>query len=419
MNSLISSSQPILPSLAGAAGSRPATAPVGVPVAAPDGAPPVGAVRAVIADDTADVRLALRMMIQARSDIQIVAEASDGGEAVVAVREHRPDLLLLDLSMPVLDGIGVLQELGGAHPETKIVVLSGYGRDHVAAHALELGAVAYVEKGGATRSLLAMITELFPGRIGAAPRRTAPARPDPTPSTPATTVDGLPDAVAAAVHALRSPVAVLSDTASELIDGRDRMPSATVDDRLASLLRNVRSVARVVNALEDSYRAGSDGLGLIPQPVQLSHLVAAALPDLRKLVGTRTVELIVDDDGLVAADPLRVRQVIENLVSNAARFSAPSTPIEIIVSSDGATGEIAVVDHGSGIDEDRVPELFHRFARLDHPEAGVGLGLFVSQQIARAHGGDLVLADTGEEGSTFLLTLPAVQPAKRPRVSGS
>jgi len=226
----------------------------------------------------------------------------------------------------------------------------------------------------------------------------------------------LPDAVAAAVHALRSPVAVLTDTAAELIEGRDRLPSSSVDERLNSLLRNSRAVARIVTALEDSCRAGADGLGLIPQPLRLSELVSASLPDLRRLVGDHTVELIVDDDVLVAADPLRVRQVIENLVSNAARFSAPHMPIEIIVSSDGTTGEIAVVDHGPGIEEQRVSELFRRFARLDNPEAGVGLGLHVAQQIARAHGGDLVLADTGDAGSTFLLTLPAVQPA-RPRVN--
>ena len=77
-----------------------------------------------------------------------------------------------------------------------------------------------------------------------------------------------------------------------------------------------------------------------------------------RLVASRTIELIVDDDVVVAADPLRVRQIIENLVSNAARFTAPSTPIEVIVSGDGATGEIAVIDHGSGIDQQRVPELF-------------------------------------------------------------
>ena len=283
-------------------------------------------VRAVLADDTADVRLALRTMIESRSDIEIVGEAGDGREALSVVAELEPDVLLLDLSMPVLDGLGVLQRLRATRPSLPVIVLSGYGRDRVAAAALELGAVAYVEKGGASRSLLALLTELFPERVGPSLRRTR--RTSATRSTDAAgpAAGALPDAVAAAVHALRSPIAVLTDTAAELLDMRDRLTSACVDDRLSSVLRNARSVQRIVNALEDSSRAGAEGLGLIPQPVRLATLLGSTLPDLRRLVDGHALELVVDEDAVVAVDPLRLRQVIENLVSNAARFSAPGGP---------------------------------------------------------------------------------------------
>jgi DNA-binding NarL/FixJ family response regulator len=173
-----------------------------------------GRVRAVIADDTADVRLALRTMIEARSDIEVIGEAADGHQALSVVAELAPDVLLLDLSMPGLDGIGVLQRLRVAAPAVPVIVLSGYGRDQVAAAALDLGAVAYVEKGGATRGLLEVLTELFPDRIGPSPRRLQRAAARAGAASPPAPAPPRPDAVAGAVHALRGPVSLITDAAA-------------------------------------------------------------------------------------------------------------------------------------------------------------------------------------------------------------
>ena len=101
----------------------------------------------LIADDVPALRSLVRAMLEEDGEIIVVGEANNGLEAVAGVMAHRPDVLLLDLSMPQMDGMEVLFLLREKAPETKVIVLSGFGRDRLAPLAIELGAAQYVEKG--------------------------------------------------------------------------------------------------------------------------------------------------------------------------------------------------------------------------------------------------------------------------------
>jgi DNA-binding NarL/FixJ family response regulator len=103
--------------------------------------------RALIADDDSDHRLLQRVALTRSGRFEIVAEASDGDEAVRLALEHRPDLVLLDLSMPRVDGLEALPQLRAALPDTKVIVLSSFARDQFAPAVLRAGAVGYLEKG--------------------------------------------------------------------------------------------------------------------------------------------------------------------------------------------------------------------------------------------------------------------------------
>ena len=103
--------------------------------------------RVVVADDFADVRQLVRLTLERSGRFQIVAEAENGVEAVDAARDLQPDLLVLDLSMPVLSGMEALPQIREASPATKVVVLSGFDRAHMESDAIAGGAVGYLEKG--------------------------------------------------------------------------------------------------------------------------------------------------------------------------------------------------------------------------------------------------------------------------------
>jgi diguanylate cyclase (GGDEF)-like protein len=142
--------------------------------------------RVVIADDTADVRALLRYTLELDGRFEVVAQAADGNEAVAAVRDEQPDAVVLDLAMPVMDGLEAIAGILASSPATKIVVLSGFEAEHMAGEALRLGAHVYLEKGATFNELTSVLAELCPPwRTTAAgsPRHTAPPRrPVPAPA---------------------------------------------------------------------------------------------------------------------------------------------------------------------------------------------------------------------------------------------
>jgi len=115
--------------------------------------------RVVVVDDTPDLRALLRIALE-RASYVVVGEAGDGQQGIEVVRQHRPDVVLLDLSMPVLDGLEALPTIRRLVPDGTIVVLSGFGPTTMSDRALARGADGYVQKGAPLRSIIASIGDL-------------------------------------------------------------------------------------------------------------------------------------------------------------------------------------------------------------------------------------------------------------------
>ena len=120
-------------------------------------------IRIFLCDDVPELRALLRFGLEEDPALQIVGEAGDAEKAIAAARELRPDVVLLDLSMPGMDGLEAIPLLREASPETAVVVFSGFAAERMEGPALELGAARYIEKGQPLEHVRQVVHEVHDG----------------------------------------------------------------------------------------------------------------------------------------------------------------------------------------------------------------------------------------------------------------
>lgn len=371
--------------------------------------------RILVVDDVADIRLLLRLALDGDARFQVVGEARDGAEAITAVAQLRPDVVLLDLAMPVMDGLEALPEIHARSPESKIVVLSGFNAREMSTEALRLGASSYLEKGDLANRLAPHILGLFPDHAHPHPVAptvvAAPLAEGARPAAPeeAPVGDVTEEWVAALAHELNNPVTVLQGLAMILQQATDSMSPAAIKESAAAIGRSAKHLGALIEAFSDLRKVEVDSLDLVLEPTDVSELVRETVTDMAEVTSTHPVIVEVVEGVVTSIDPPRIRQVLINLLANAAKFSPTGTRIDVRVILDGGNVEISVRDHGPGIPAAKLSELFRKFSRLDPYVHGTGIGLFLSRGIARAHGGDLILAGSSAPGCRFVLRLPLLR----------
>ncbi len=139
-----------------------------------------GVLTVVIVDDTPDIRMLTRMALELDGGIRVVAEAENGREGIEVVAAHRPDVVVLDMAMPVMDGLEALPHIKRASPATRVLVVSGFDTVTLATSARDAGADGYLQKGASPFDLVDRVKEM-----AALPPRVAPGDGTPPPLTPA------------------------------------------------------------------------------------------------------------------------------------------------------------------------------------------------------------------------------------------
>ncbi|MBI3537851.1 MAG: response regulator transcription factor [Chloroflexi bacterium] len=122
-------------------------------------------IRVVIADDHTIVRQGIRSLLQAEPDIKVIGEASDGREAVQLTRELKPDVVVMDLAMPEMDGLEATRVIKQESAQTQILALTMHESDEYFFRVLQLGALGYVLKRAATSDLLAAVRAIAGGEV--------------------------------------------------------------------------------------------------------------------------------------------------------------------------------------------------------------------------------------------------------------
>lgn len=138
---------------------------------APDTAPPRA--RVLVVDDHALLRTGVANIIDQERDLQVVAEAANGVDALAAYERHRPDVTLLDLRMPQMEGVETVRRIRLLDPLARVIILTTYDTDEDIARALRAGAKAFVLKDIAADALIACIRDVLAGKTYLAPSAAA------------------------------------------------------------------------------------------------------------------------------------------------------------------------------------------------------------------------------------------------------
>ena len=221
------------------------------------------------------------------------------------------------------------------------------------------------------------------------------------------------DFISTVSHELRTPLTPIKGYASLMLRRGDEIPTERRREALQSILERADHMHRLVEDLLLASRVANTGERRLPevgrQAVDVGHVAEKALRSFVIAHPLREFRLEAEEGAVALGDPIRIEQIVANLVSNAIKFSDEGTPIDVEIAREGVSVQIKVRDSGRGIPADKYEEVFEKFKRLEDPlrmeTGGAGLGLFIVRQLARAMGGEATVESELGKGSTFTVSL--------------
>jgi len=381
-------------------------------------------IRVLLVDDYQEARDNLGRVLDRLGGIKVVGLAGDGAEALDLADEVEPQVVLMDLRMPRMDGVEATRLIVERHPDVAVLILSAYGDEGLVIDALTAGARGYLLKGTQAPQLAEAIVGAANGQARIAGQVTRPilerlvealgqeretARLAEEARQASERISRRQQQFATvAAHELRTPVtAVLGSltTVERLIPPETLPPPA--GELLAACTRQARRLARLVEDLTVVAKGASGGITVKPAMVDVGETIASVVADLDHFGADRV--RVSAAPGLVAwADPDRYVQVLTNLVRNALQYSPPDETVEVTATAAPGVVRVAVTDRGPGIPAERLPELFDRFGdRGKTHVTGLGVGLWIVRELLSAMHGNVWVESNPEGGSIFYSAIPA------------
>ncbi|MGB8649485.1 MAG: ATP-binding protein [Mycobacteriales bacterium] len=367
-------------------------------------------VRVLVVDDTPTLRMLTRLALEGTA-FEVVGEAGDGLAGLDLAKQLGPDLVLLDLAMPVMDGLEALPLLRAALPAVRVVILSGFDRKAMESQVLEAGADAYLQKGAPPAALVEALRQLFPDSAPAVPVVPAPRAAVELPVSDegarlAALEEDMEELLHVVSHDLSEPVHVIKGFAERLArrahtDEEGEFCEFIVDaaDRMQQLLDDLLDYARAAR--------GELPQELLDCRVLVDNVLAGVGTALAASGGRVTVG---DLPRNVVASRLVLTQVLHNLVSNAVKFVAPGVLPQVHLEAVAGPRSVTfrVSDNGVGIEEGQQERIFQPFKRLHPREAypGSGIGLSICRRLVQRQGGRIWVEPHGS-GSTFVVEVPS------------
>ena len=214
-------------------------------------------------------------------------------------------------------------------------------------------------------------------------------------------------------HELRNPLGAIGGAIQVLALWELQDPRANQAREI--IQRQTTHMARLVDDLLDVGRVVTGKILLNRQPIDLADFVRSYVVAMTTGDELNTHVVIEAKSAWVNADPVRMEQIVGNLVSNALKFAPPDRPVRVSVRLEGGNAVLRVADEGAGIDPDLLPQIFDLFvqgpATVDRSRGGLGIGLTLVHRLVELHGGTIDAFSAGRnQGAVFTVRIPAIQP---------
>ncbi|MDI2142245.1 MULTISPECIES: hybrid sensor histidine kinase/response regulator [unclassified Pseudomonas] len=389
----------------------------------------------LIVDDLPENLLALEALIK-RED-RTVYKALSADEALSLLLQHEFAMAILDVQMPGMNGFELAELMRGTE-KTKnipIIFVSAAGRElNYAFKGYESGAVDFLHKPldiHAVKSKVNVFVDLYrqskamKQQVEALEqsRREQEALLQQLQSTQGELEQAVrmrDDFMSIVAHEVRTPLngLILETQLRKMHLARDNAAAFTLDKMHAMVDRDERQIKSLIRLIEDMLdvsRIRTGKLSIRPSRFDLVQLVGTLLENFAQQIEAAETEV-----SFTAAEPVegewdefRIEQVVSNLLTNALRYGGKS-PIQVRVYREGNEARVEVQDQGIGISEENQKRIFQQFERVSAKTvvAGLGLGLFISEQIVAAHGGSIVVESKINEGALFRVCLPLQENGK-------
>ncbi|MEO3723226.1 hybrid sensor histidine kinase/response regulator [Pseudomonas syringae] len=389
----------------------------------------------LIVDDLPENLLALEALIK-RED-RTVYKALSADEALSLLLQHEFAMAILDVQMPGMNGFELAELMRGTE-KTKnipIIFVSAAGRElNYAFKGYESGAVDFLHKPldiHAVKSKVNVFVDLYrqskamKQQVEALEqsRREQEALLQQLQSTQGELEQAVrmrDDFMSIVAHEVRTPLngLILETQLRKMHLARDNAAAFTLDKMHAMVDRDERQIKSLIRLIEDMLdvsRIRTGKLSIRPSRFDLAQLVGTLLENFAQQIEAAETEVSFTATEPVVGqwDEFRIEQVVSNLLTNALRYGGKS-PIQVRVYREGNEARVEVQDQGIGISEENQKRIFQQFERVSAKTvvAGLGLGLFISEQIVAAHGGSIVVESKINEGALFRVCLPLQENGK-------
>ena len=368
-------------------------------------------------DDIPDNLLVLESILAAVEGYSVTC-LEDGASAIEHVLKSPPDLILLDVMMPGLDGYEVTRRIreNSKLPYIPILLVTAHDQSSLS-EGLDAGADDFIRKPFDINELMARVRSLLRLKHSMDEQSAMIRQRD--------------DFVARLTHDLRTPLVAANRMLDLTLQGVFGKPTEEMTEAIGSVITNNSHLLNMTNTLLQVYRHEAGQKKLVRSPLSIYVLTKEVVQELKPLADEKKLELSLDTrPPLSATDPkaeekakasyktegdhIELRRLLTNLLGNAIKFTdIGSILVHLSINTDTCEAipsaeaiEVSITDTGPGIPPDAQEQIFEWFQQGDHMRAGSGLGLHLAKRIAEMHEGTLTLDSEVGRGSTFTLALP-------------